>query len=142
MTKLTKISTRENSAQQVLFHSSRCTGSIKSFSIRNFGQYKNSPWDKFVKKKTFCKTFPSKRNFFRITMFSWWFSWFFRVLNVYQCFFTLNTLFNEVDRRLGHGKKHFVRCHLYRVFFKKNCYRWLKLMTCSYTWREQILYRK
>ena len=27
-------------------------------------------------------------------------------------------------------------------FFKKNSYRLLKLMACSYTCREQILYRK
>ena len=33
-------------------------------------------------------------------MFSWWFSLFLRVINVYQYFFTLNILFNEVDRDL------------------------------------------
>ena len=63
------------------------------------------------------------------------FSWFFRIISFYQHFFTLNILFNEVYRGLGHGNKHFVRYHL-------KFYRLLKLMTCSYSYREQILYRK
>ena len=37
-------------------------------------------------------------------MSSWRFSWF-RIINDNQCFFTLNLLFNEVDRGLGHEKK-------------------------------------
>ena len=30
---------------------------------------------------------------------------FFGIVNVYQCFFISNTLFDEVDRELGHEKK-------------------------------------
>ena len=58
-------------------------------------------------------------------MFSWWFNWFFGITNVYQCLFTLNILFDEVNRGLGHEKK---------IFLKKSCHGWLKVMTCSYTW--------
>ena len=84
----------------------------------NLGQYEKFPWDKFEKKKrVFCLVD------------------FFRIVNVNQCFFTLNILCNEVDKGLGHEKKHFVRYHL-------NSYGWLKLMTHSYTCREQILHRK
>ena len=54
--------------------------------------------------------------------------------------YTLNKLFVEMNRGLGY-KKSFVRYHLFHIFFI-NCYQWLKLMTCSYTWREQILRRK
>ena len=35
----------------------------------------------------------------------------FRIINVYQCFFTLNMLFYEVDGDFN-MKKHFVRYHL------------------------------
>ena len=31
--------------------------------------------------------------------------YFFRIIKVYQCFFTLNILFDEVGRGLGHEKK-------------------------------------
>ena len=41
----------------------------------------------------------------------------FRIINAYQCFF-LNILFDEVDRALGHERKHFVRYHIYRFFLK------------------------
>ena len=40
-----------------------------------------------------------------VTTFSCWFSLFFRVLYVYQCFITLRILFDEVDRGLGHENK-------------------------------------
>ena len=58
-------------------------------------------------------------------MFSWWFNWFFGITNVYQCLFTLNILFDEVNRGRGHEKK---------IFLKKSCHGWLKVMTCSYIW--------
>ena len=32
---------------------------------------------------------------FSITIFSWWFSWFFRIANVYQCCFILNILCDD-----------------------------------------------
>ena len=70
------------------------------------------------------------------TGFSWWFSWFFRIINVNQWLFTLNVLFDEVDRELEHEKKHFVRCIPFIAFFNKTSYGRLKLMTCSYTCRE------
>ena len=42
----------------------------------------------------------------------------FRTVNVYQYFFTLSILFDEVDWGLGSGKKkRFVRYYLYRFFF-------------------------
>ena len=92
------------------------------------------PWDKFAKKKkTFCKTFC------RITMLSWWFSWFFRIIHVYQCFITLSILFDEVDSGLKHWKKkRKLLDTMYIVFY----YGWSELMACSYTCREKILYRK
>ena len=40
-----------------------------------------------------------------------------------------------MDRGLEHGKKHSARYYL-------NSYGWVRLMTCSYTCREQILYKK
>ena len=40
----------------------------------------------------------------------------FRIINVYQCFVTLNILFDEVNRELGHEKKTFI------LFFLKPCY--------------------
>ena len=43
LTKLTKLLTRENSLQQVLFHFSSSMGNIRSFSIKNLGQYKKLP---------------------------------------------------------------------------------------------------
>ena len=49
--------------------------------------------------------------FFRIAT-STWFSCLFRIINVYQCFFTLNILFDDdVVRGLWHEKK-IVRYHL------------------------------
>ena len=37
----------------------------------------------------------------------------FRIINVYQCFFTVKILFDEVDRGLGHELDNFFRYHLY-----------------------------
>ena len=62
--------------------------------------------------------------FFRIAMFSWWFSWFYGTVNVYWCFLTLNILFDEVDRGLRHEKEKFIWYHLYCFFFK-SAYGWL-----------------
>ena len=42
----------------------------------------------------------------------------FRIINVYQCFFTSNALFDEKDSRLGLEKKHFIRYDLYCFFSK------------------------
>ena len=49
--KTTKILMIKKSMWQVLFHFSRSTSSIKSFNIKNLGQYKKLPWDEFLKKK-------------------------------------------------------------------------------------------
>ena len=46
--------------------------------------------------------------------------YFLRIITVYQCFFSLNILFNEVDKGLGHETKHFVRHHLYS--FSRNSF--------------------
>ena len=54
-------------------------------------------------------------------------------MNDYQCFFTLNILLDKVDRGLWHEKKILLDA-AYIVF--------IKFMTCSYTCKEQILYRK
>ena len=35
-----------------------------------------------------------------------WLVDFSELINAYQCFFMLNILFDEVDRRLGHQKKY------------------------------------
>ena len=39
--------------------------------------------------------------------------YFLRIITVYQCFLSLNTLFDEEDKGLGHENEHFVRHHLY-----------------------------
>ena len=63
------------------------------------------PWDKFVKKKNkILQSISQYVKSFEITMFSYWFSWFFKIIDGYLCFFTLNILFDEVERGLGHEK--------------------------------------
>ena len=51
--------------QQVLFHFSRSRAVLRILiSLKNLGQYKKFPWDKFFEeKRTFCKAFRSMRNF-------------------------------------------------------------------------------
>ena len=39
-------------------------------------------------------------------------------------------------------KKYFIRYYLSLKKKEKNSYQWLKLMSCGYTCREQILHRK
>ena len=46
-----------------------------------------------------------------------WFSWFFRIINVYQCFFTLDILFDRVNRGLGNEK--ILLDKIYIIFWKK-----------------------
>ena len=46
--------------------------------------------------------------------------YFLRIITVYQCFFSLNILFNEVDKGLGHENKHFVSHHVYS--FSRNSF--------------------
>ena len=60
-------------------------------------------------------------------MYGWWFSWFLRIANVYQCIFTF-ILLDKEDRGLRHKKKLLDTIY---VFFFNNCSRWLKLMTHS-----------
>ena len=60
-------------------------------SAKNLGYHKKSFRDKLVKIRTFHKTFHS------LTIYL-----IFRIINVYQCFFALNILFVEVDRRVRH----------------------------------------
>ena len=83
--KLTKILTRENSMQQVLFHFSRSWPILRILvSIKNL-EYKNFLLEKNLwrKKNILQKHSAVGKFFFRITMFSWWFSWL-RIINVYQ----------------------------------------------------------
>ena len=56
------------------------------------------------------------QTFLRITMFSWWFSLFFRIIDVFQCFITLSVLFYEVDKGLKHGGKSGLLDAAYIVF--------------------------
>ena len=112
--KLTAILARKNSMQQV-FHFSRSTGSIKIFSYKNLGQNKKLPWAKVVKKnRTFCKTFLSMKKFLR--MFSWWFS---KIINCYQCSFTLSFSLDEENRGLEHEENNILLDTMYIVFSLK-----------------------
>ena len=101
--------------------------------------FEELPCNKFVNKKKYLKKYFVAAKLFRITMFSWWFSWFFRILNFYQIFFTVGIVFDEVDKELGH-ERHFVRYHLYFfspfiLYFLK--YKgWTKQITSYYTCRE------
>ena len=74
-----------------------------------------------MKKKGFCQKkqniLPNKS--LRITMFSWWFSWFFSIVNVYQYFSTSNMLFNKIGRGLEHEKKNILLDTIYILVFKK-----------------------
>ena len=54
---------------------------------------------------------------FQIKMFTRWFTWFFRIFNVYQCFFILNILFDEVNKGLRHEKKLILLGIIFNVFF-------------------------
>ena len=116
LAKLTKVLKKEIECDMFCFFSVGVLVVLRFLvKIKEFGQ-----------SKIFCVG-----NFFRITMFSWWCTWCFGIINIYQCFVTLNILFDEVDKGLWPEKKpHFVI-----LFFLKNCYRWLKLIMCSYTCR-------
>ena len=41
-----------------------------------------------------------------------------KIIKVYQCFFTLNIFFDEVDGGPEHEKKYFAIDHLYHFFLK------------------------
>ena len=67
-------------------------------------------------KENFAKHFAVCK-FFRITMHSWWFIWLFRIVKVYQCFFTLDLFLDAVDRGLGYEKKKLLdTIYIYRFF--------------------------
>ena len=138
LTKLTKILTRKNQCCTFCFvsvgHFISGIAAVLRFlvSIKYLEPYKKLPWDKYAKKK---RTFSQKNlyyvKFFRITMFSWWFSWFLRTINLYQCLITFIIWWSGYGT-LEHEKKHFT-VYTYFVFSKNS---WLKLMTCNYTCRE------
>ena len=84
-------------------------------------------------------------------MFSWWFGWVFRIINVYQCFITSSVLFDKADRGLKHEIKNIwfdtiymtcIMCHTMYIVYWKNSYRWSELMACSYTCREKNTVQK
>ena len=53
-------------------------------------------------------------------MFIWWCNWFFIIISVYQCFFNLNLLFDEVGSEFGHEKKKTILFDtIYIIFLKK-----------------------
>ena len=65
-------------------------------------------------------------------MFSWQFNWCFRIANDYQWFFTLNTLFNEVDKRLGYLlKKLLDSYHLHPFLLKTVTSDWSKWLVVT-----------
>ena len=100
------------SIQQTLFIFSRTCGSNKFFFLKKC--LETNLWRK---KEHFAKYFVAAR-FFRITRFSYvWFSWYFRIINIYKCFFTLNILFDEVDRGLGYERK-YILLYLYGYSLK------------------------
>ena len=82
--------------QEILFYFLRSTVSINIFRcVKKFGQYKKSPREKIVKKKiTFREIFRSMQNFLELQCLVDGF----KIINVDKCFFTLNILFDEVDR--------------------------------------------
>ena len=81
-------------------------------SIKNLGQYKKL-------KNIFRRTFHRTPFFLRVAIFSWIFSLFFRIVNVYQFFFTLNILFDKVDsREVETQKKYFGIYHFYSYFLR------------------------
>ena len=123
LTKLTKILKKKFQCNRFCFISVGVYGVLRFLnSIKNLEQLPRNKFEK--KKKNILQNILQYTNCFGIAMFSWWFSWFFRNINVYQCLFTLNILFDEVDRGLGHEKKkNSVRYHLYRFKKKKNSYR-------------------
>ena len=119
--------------QWVLFHFRVRTVLRFWVSIKNLGQYKKLP----SKKEHFAKHFVVCAFFLELQCLVDYF----RIINVYQFFCTLNISFDKVDCREVEAQKYFVWYHLYPHFLK-NCYGWPKLMTCIYTFREQVLYRK
>ena len=123
ITKLTKILTRKKNATRfVLFQLDISVGvrAVLRFLVskKNLAQCKKLPWDKFVKKKIILQNILWYAKGFRITMFSWSFSWFFRMINVRQYFFEINVLLDGVDMGLGHEGKHFIRYHFCHFFIK------------------------
>ena len=84
--KVTKILMKNVQHSCLCFISLRALGALRFIvSIKNVELYKILPWDKFfTKKKRISKHISKLPNFFRIAMFSCWFSWCFRIANVYQ----------------------------------------------------------
>ena len=74
----------------------------------------------FWRKKYFTRYFVAAK-FFISVMFSWWFSWCFRIINVYQYFFalTLNILLDEENRELGDKRKNILLDNIYTFFLTK-----------------------
>ena len=124
--------------QQVSFHFSRSIDNIKILSW-----YKKpwAIWKIALKKRKFRRTFRSIRIFFLELQCLVDYSVHFLELSMFINS-SLNILFDKVDScEVETRKKYFVRYNLY-PYFLKNCYRWPKLMTYIYTFREQVLYRK
>ena len=114
MTK-TKILTRDNSMHQVLFDFSRSRAILRVLvSIKNLGQYKKFPCDKFVKKKNILKSIPQYAKFL-LELQCLTDDLVYLELSVFLNFLYLkNISFNEVGRGFGHGKN-----TIYIIFSKK-----------------------
>ena len=116
-TKLTKSWWDKIQCNMFCFISVRVRTVLRFLVQKSSGNTKDCLEINLWRKKEHRKTFRSMRNFFRVTMFNWLFSWFFRIINVYQFFFTLNTLFDKVDsREVETREKKIVWYHLYRFF--------------------------
>ena len=80
---------------------------------------------------------------FRIAKFIW-FSWFVRIINAYQCFFTLYIYYlmkwtGDWDMKKSILLDAWIP---FILLFLKNCYGRFKINTRCYTCREQILQKK
>ena len=123
-TKLTKSWWDKIECNMFCFISVRVRTVLRFLVQKSSGNTKDCLEINLWRKKEHRKTFRSMRNFFRVTMFNWLFSWFFRIINVYQLFYTLNTVFFKYiicevnSREVETQKKFFVRYHLYRYYLK------------------------
>ena len=117
LTKLTEILTRKNSMRKVLFHFWGEQVLLRIMvSVKNLGQYKKLPWNKFVKKNNILQNILHYAKPFKITLLSWWFNLFSKS---YQCL--LMFIYPKYIVWWGGWwtwtwKKDFIRYHLHRFF--------------------------
>ena len=110
------------------------------FSITKSGSITNFPEKKLRRKNHFTKHFIVSEIFQNDMIYSWWFNWYFRTSNDYQWFLP-QTYYLMKWIGVSYMKK-YILLHTINIVFIKNCYGWFKLLNCSYTCREKILYKK